>query len=111
MTRRAAVPQTRVRGGDLLQLRRTMHHESPEEIGFYPRCQWTFCTNEAMVILYADVSNGDPQGEQQVQMIYACTVHYGVWAHVSMAAGTAPVGVKWGQSTQNGLQAMWLQFP
>jgi hypothetical protein len=57
-----------------------MRHESPEEIGFYPQCQWTFCTNEAMVILFADVSNGDPQGEQQTQMIYACNIHYGVWA-------------------------------
>jgi hypothetical protein len=55
-----------------------MRHESPEEIGFYTQCQWTFCTNKAMVILYAHISNGDPQGEQQVQMIYACNVHYGV---------------------------------
>jgi hypothetical protein len=40
-----------------------MRHELPEEIGFCPQCQWTFCTNEARVILYAGVSNGDPQGE------------------------------------------------
>jgi hypothetical protein len=31
-------------------------------------------------VLFADVSNGDPQGEQQQQMIYACNIHYGVWA-------------------------------
>jgi len=57
-----------------------MCYESCEDIGFFPQCQLTFCTNEAMVILLADVSNGDPQGEQQQQMTYACSVRYGVWA-------------------------------
>jgi len=57
-----------------------MSHESPEMTRFTQQCQWTFCTEEAMVILHADISNGDPQGEQQSQMIYACNIHYGVWA-------------------------------
>ena len=54
--------------------------DTPEGTRLYQRCQWTFCTEEAQVILFADVSNGDPQGEQQQQMIYACNIHYGVWA-------------------------------
>jgi hypothetical protein len=57
-----------------------MRHGSPEEIGFYPQCEWTFCTEEAQAIMFADVSNGEPQGKQQQQMIYACSMHVGMWA-------------------------------